>query len=106
MISTEAVRESAVEKYLHSQVTAQGGTTRKWKSPGRPHVPDRIVIWPVLGFAPGTVEARIHFIEVKAPGKKPRPGQQREHKRLDDLGCTVLVLDTKEKIDDYIARWK
>lgn len=95
------MRESAIELHLHREVTKAGGTTRKFKSPGRAHVPDRIVIWGRFGPVPG---CWVHFVECKAPGKKPRPGQVREHARLQALGCTVLVLDTKDKIDDYVAR--
>jgi hypothetical protein len=102
------MRESKVERYLHRAVEAAGGTTRKWVSPGRPGVPDRIVIWPSdRGLFNGVListPALVHFVEVKAPGKRARPSQIREHNRLMLLGCVVLVLDTTEKIDDYINR--
>lgn len=95
-----------VEAYLKGGVAAAGGATRKFVSPGRPGVPDQIVIWPEYGMRNGertaAYDARIHFVETKAPGKGARAGQLREHKRLRDLGCTVLVLDTKEKIDEYV----
>ena len=87
------MRESVVEKYLHEQVTVRGGTTRKMT--GRINDPDRLVIWPGK-------KATLHLAELKAPGKKPRPGQLREHARLRALGCTVLVLDTKEAVDAYV----
>lgn len=95
------IRESKVEKHLHLKVTAAGGTTRKFKSIGRPHVPDRIVVW-----AGETNMARVHFVECKAFGKEPRDGQLREHRRLRKLGCIVLVLDTKEKVDDYVEKMR
>lgn len=107
------VRESAVERYLHDQVTLAGGTTRKFKSPGRANVPDRIVVWKDAIVIPPKdhselprVVAEIHFVECKRPGQGARPGQVREHERLRKLGCTVLVLDTKEQVDDYVARQK
>lgn len=93
------MRESAVEKYLHSEVTKAGGTTRKFSSPGRSHVPDRLVIWPAGSLC---TSCAIHFVECKAPGKKPRDGQSREHDRLKTLGCRVLVLDSKEVVDNYV----
>lgn len=100
------MRESVVERYLHRAITLHGGTTRKFKSPGRPNVPDRIVIWPgdSINALPGSIRSagRIHFVECKAPGKRARPGQAREHVRLQKLGCVVLVLDTKKKINHYI----
>jgi hypothetical protein len=33
------------------------------------------------------------FIEVKKPGEKPRPLQDYRHKKLRDLGWTVIVAD-------------
>lgn len=96
----KTVRESAVERHLHAEVSKAGGTTRKFKSPGRNNVPDRIVIWP------GDFIARIHFVEMKAFNEEANDGQKREHIRLRKLGCTVLVLDTKQKVDDYVARQK
>lgn len=105
------MRESKVESYLHQQVEAAGGTTRKFKSPGRANVPDRIVVWPrhhptVYNKRFSQPQAEFHFVECKAPGKRARPGQAREHVRLQKLGCVVLVIDTKEKVDSYVERNK
>ena len=94
------MRESVIELHLHRQVVAAGGITRKWVSPGRRGVPDRIVIWP------GKKGARVHFVETKAPGRTARPSQIREHNRLMLLGCVVLVLDTKEKVNTYVENEK
>ena len=43
-------------------------------------------------------EARIGFVEVKAPGAKPRPLQERRHEQLRKLGFQVSVLDDPEQI--------
>lgn len=101
------MRESKVERHLHKQVTAAGGTTRKFT--GRIHNPDRIVIWPERRVVRGksvAFDADIHFVETKAPGKTPRPGQVREHNRLRKFGCQVFVLDTIEKVDAYVGQHK
>jgi hypothetical protein len=99
------MREALLERYLHLAVEKAGGTTRKFNSPGRRHVPDRIVIWPpVTPGHPAYGHARVEFVEMKAPGKKARPGQEREHVRLQKLGCVVVVLDTQDKIDAYVRR--
>lgn len=108
------MRESKVETYLHKRVERAGGTTRKFKAPGRKNVPDRIVIWQrsIYGVKWGGcavsryVDAAIHFVECKAPGKKANAGQAREHVRLQKLGCVVLVIDTIEKVDSYVERNK
>lgn len=103
------MRESVVERYLHREVERAGGTTRKFASASRANNPDRIVIWPgSINALPGSIRsvARVHFAECKAPGKKPRPAQQREHVRLHKLGCVVVVLDTIEKINSYVITHK
>lgn len=91
-------RESSIETYFNAQVKAFGGDTRKHK--GRINDPDRIVIWPA---AFGS--ASVHFVELKRPRKKPRAGQARELKRLSNMGCTALYLDTRELIDAYVRGW-
>ena len=87
------VLESAVEWYLQVKVMKALGVTYKFVSPGRRNVPDRIVIWPA---------GRVHFVEMKTPGKTARPAQVREHVRLRKMGCKVFVLDTKAKVDKYV----
>lgn len=102
------MRERDIEQYLDEQVTRAGGTTRKFVSPGHRGVPDRIVVWPEYGMTNGVrtaaYTARVHFVETKAPGKKPRPEQRREHERLRKLGCTVLVLATYGQINLYVRK--
>lgn len=102
------MRESKVEAYLKKKVRAAGGEVYKFTSPGRRNVPDDIIVWPhrisAMQCEPGA--GHIHFVECKAPGKKPRPAQAREHNRLMLLGCVVLVLDTIEKVDNYVMRNK
>ena len=98
------MRESTVETYLHREVVKAGGDTRKFT--GRKGVPDRIVIWPRFMKGDLPVSPVIHFVETKAPGKRPRADQVREHKRLRDLGCIVLTIDTKPVVDLYVKAWK
>jgi hypothetical protein len=85
-------RESDIEKHLIKRVAERGGHAYKFRSPQRNGVPDRICILP---------RHSIIFCELKAPGEAPRPDQAREHQRLRDLGCKVLVLDTKQQVDHY-----
>ncbi len=75
--------EKAVKKYAESR----GWLTRKWVSPGHSFVPDQIFIRP---------DGKIIFIEFKQGGKKPSPGQLREHDRLRGHGCLVYVIDSVE----------
>ena len=86
------MRESEVENYLVKRVKERGGVPYKFKSPARRGVPDRLCAMP------GGLTI---FVELKAPGEEPRPDQAREHQRLRDLGCKVLVLDSKLQVDHY-----
>ena len=84
------MREREVEKRLVQTVKRMGGICPKWISPGLDGVPDRIVLLP---------GGRIGFIELKAPGKKMRPLQEKRKRQLTALGFTVLCIDNKEEIE-------
>ena len=85
----QAMREKTVEQKLVAAVKKMGGICPKWVSPGFDGIPDRIVLLP---------GAKIGFVEVKAPGKKPRPLQASRHGLLRRLGFRVYVLDEPEQI--------
>ena len=87
------MREKNIEKQLVKAVKAEGGMCPKLVSPGTDGMPDRMVLLP---------EAHIGFIEVKAPGQKPRPLQERRHAQLRDLGFQVSVLDDPDQIPGII----
>lgn len=74
--------EKDVEKYLHKRVTELGGTTRKWVSPGRAGVPDRICFLPT---------GKVFFVEVKTDKGKLSVRQSREIDELRGLGAEVYV---------------
>ena len=67
------MREKTVEQKLVQAVRAEGGICPKFTSPGFDGMPDRICLMK---------NGRMAFIEVKAPGKKPRPLQMARHKLL------------------------
>jgi hypothetical protein len=94
------VRETVVEAYLRKRVEECGGLCEKHVSPGRKGVPDRLVTIPYRN-EPNT--PRMELVETKAPGKKPRADQVRDHERRAKLGIVVRVIDTKAKVDNYIA---
>ena len=87
------MREKTVEQKLVSEVKKAGGICPKWVAPGFDGVPDRIVMFP---------GGRIAFVEVKAPGEKPRPLQAARHELLRRLGFRVYILDEIEKIGGII----
>lgn len=83
------MREKTVEQKLIAAVKEMEGICPKWVSPGFDGMPDRIVLLP---------GAKIAFVEVKAPGKKPRPLQASRHGLLRRLGFRVYILDELEQI--------
>ncbi|PTY79633.1 hypothetical protein B5V89_05155 [Heyndrickxia sporothermodurans] len=58
-------------------------------------MPDRLVILP---------GGRVFFIELKAPGKKSRPLQVAQQKKIASLGCEVLEIDSLQGVDEFIAK--
>ena len=88
------MREKQIEQRLVKAVKARGGLCPKLVSPGTDGMPtdgmpDRMVLLP---------DSHMGFVEVKAPGEKPRPLQQRRHEQLRELGYKVSVLDDPEQI--------
>ena len=83
------MREKSIEQKLTLMVKKRGGICPKFVSPGFDGVPDRIVLLP---------GGRMAFVEVKAPGQKPRPLQIARQKLLERLGFRVYVLDSIEQI--------
>ena len=91
------MREKEVEKKFVKAVKSEGGVCWKFTSPETAGVPDRIVLMP---------EGRIAFVEVKAPGEKPRKLQLSRHRLLRRLGFKVYVLDALEDIEKIISEMK
>nr|DAF09657.1 MAG TPA: Nuclease [Caudoviricetes sp.] len=83
------MREKTIEQRLVKTVKNSGGIAPKLVSPGFDGMPDRLVLLP---------GGKIGFVEVKAPGKEPRPLQVARHKLLRRLGFKVFVLDDPEQI--------
>lgn len=87
--------EARVEKKLVGMVRKLGGRALKFESPGTAGVPDRIVLMP---------HGKIYFVELKAPGEKPRPLQVAIHEEFKALGFEVEVIDTTEGVEAFAKR--
>ena len=83
------MREKEIEHNLVMETRKAGGMAVKFVSPSFSGMPDRLVL---LG------DGKIGFVEVKAPGQKPRPLQLKRHAMLRRLGYQVFVLDAMEDI--------
>ena len=87
------MREKQIEQQLCHAAREQGGIAMKLASPSFAGLPDRMVLLP---------GGHIGFVEVKAPGKKPRVLQLMRLEFLSRLGFKVYVLDRPEKIPAVI----
>ena len=83
------MNEKIIERKLRETVKKSGGICPKFVSPGLDGVPDRLVLLPM---------GRIAFVELKAPGKKLRPLQEKRKHQLETLGFSVYVIDGLEQI--------
>ena len=88
------MREREIEQKLRKQAEACGCLCLKFVSPGRIGVPDRIILTP---------GGRAVFVELKAPGEKPRPIQFQCHAQLRKLGFDVYVVDSPEQIREVLC---
>ena len=87
------MRETEIEKKLKARIELIGGKCFKFVSPGMNGMPDRICVLP---------GGEVFFVETKAPGKKPRPLQEKRHRELRAFGHKVYVVDTEEDISGVL----
>ena len=91
------MREKIVEIYLREQVKKIKGVAFKFVSPGNAGVPDRIVLLPW---------GECVFVELKALGKQTTALQDRQIERIQKLGFRVEILDSKDKVDEFVESLK
>jgi len=89
------MRENVIERYLVDRANTLGGEVRKVRWLGRRGAPDRLVMLP-----PDVTL----WVELKAPGEKPRPHQVREHERMRRMGQHVVVVDSLDSVDALLGR--
>ena len=81
--------ERQIEQRLVTDTRKRGGMALKFVSPSFAGMPDRLILLP---------DGKMAFVEVKAPGQKPRPLQVKRHAMLRKLGFKVFVLDAASDI--------
>ena len=87
------MREKVIEHALVMETKSRGGIALKFTSPGFVGMPDRLVLLP---------GGRMGFVELKAPGKKPRALQEARYRLLRRLGFKVYVIDKIDQIDSVL----
>jgi len=85
--------ERRIEQKLRLAIKAKGGLALKFVSPGMVGVPDRIILTPDGG---------VYFVELKAPGGKLSAKQVKMVGTFEKLGHKVEVIDSPEKIKEFI----
>ena len=89
----EIMREKIIERALTVACRKRDGVALKFISPGVDGVPDRIVLFP---------GGRVAFIELKAPGEKMRPLQEKRKRQLVRLGFRVYCVDEMRQIEEVL----
>lgn len=87
------ITEKELEAKLVSFVRKAGGLAVKFWAISFVGFPDRIVLMP---------GARIWFVEMKKPGKKPSKIQAYVHGQLRALGFKVHVIDSIELLNIFV----
>lgn len=88
--------ERDIEKILIREVRKAGGLCLKFVSPGWSGAPDRLCLFP---------GGRILFVELKRPGGKVRPLQERRAEQLRELGFNTVVVDSMEGIEKFLLQY-
>ena len=87
------MQESDIESYLRRKAKEQGAMPMKFVSPGLRGVPDRCLAFP---------GGLMVFVELKAPGEKPRKQQEYRMQQLRNRGFIVKVIDDRSGVDQLI----
>lgn len=87
------MREKSIESALVKAVRQKHGLAIKLTSPGFDGVPDRLVLFD---------DGRIGFVELKAPGQKMRPLQEKRKRQLEGLGFLVFCVDGVNQIEEVL----
>jgi len=87
------MQERQIEIKLRDAVKLKGGLALKFVSPGTVGVPDRIVLAP---------DGKVFFVELKSPGKRLSPKQVKMATVLGELGHRVRVIDSMEKVKEFV----
>ena len=91
------VRERDVESYLAKRFGEINVPCVKFIPDGKIGMPDRLVLLP---------EGRVLWVELKTDNGRLEEIQKLQHKRLRDLGHEVVVVWSKDDVDDLLSQIK
>lgn len=87
--------EGKIEKYFRDKCKENGIFCFKFVSPGNNSVPDRVCVG----------HGETFFVELKAPGERPRVDQKKRFVDMAMYGAKVHVVDSKEAADSVIKHY-
>lgn len=87
--------EKTIEKYFAQTVKKMGGVAYKFSSPAHRGVSDRIAVLP---------NGVVWFVEIKRPGGKMTPLQEKFATDVQALGHRYACLWSKEDVDAWALR--
>ena len=85
--------ERKIETALVRSTKSRGGLALKLTCPGMAGMPDRMIL--MRG-------GHIGFVELKAPGQKPRPLQEERLNTLRSYGFFATYVDDPNQIEDTL----
>jgi hypothetical protein len=89
--------EKSLEKKLSAEIKRIGGWSIKLLSAHLTGLPDRLCL---------LTGGRLFFAEIKTTKQKPKRIQLLIHEKLRNLGFRVEVIDTSEKIKEFIRDYE
>lgn len=93
IISEKKDSEKVLERSLVEKIRQRGGICLKLQGNMYAGMPDRLILLP---------GGRVVFVELKSEGIKPRKLQLIRHEELRALGFKVFVIDTHEKLTQFL----
>lgn len=93
IVNHAEVSEKMIERYLCEVVAKLGGVCLKYSNPNMVGYPDRLAVMPGGG---------IFWVELKSKGCKRTRIQEIRCEQLMELGQSVYVADSKDKVNEIV----
>lgn len=90
-------KEASLESRLGAKIKSMGGWSLKLLPTFVIGLPDRMCLLP---------GGRLFFAEIKTTGEKPRRSQLAVHRRLEEMGFKVYVIDSSKQMDLILKEWE
>ena len=101
------MKESKIRQLLKARVLAYGGEVRAVSWLGRRNAPDVLLLAPnesllAVRLARNPYAGCTAWVETKRPGKDATAAQAREHERMRDAGCIVVMVRNEQELNEWL----